>query len=229
MTLAIILSIIFEILLLTTSFLAYQKGMKKKFDVLSEFPYELMDKNSNLALVTRLTFIFFFVTLSPWLYFQLEMASTSETLSAMGWFVLASFAIFIALFIAISMTNPAYEKAHNFYFVGASGFLTISAGLEGTYILRISSSAGSDLTSILLTVTAVFCFLVALAALITLVNPKLKNWPKLDAVAETDGTISYKRPRPFILALSEWVLLLLAFVFSLFASASLLIMSLSSI
>lgn len=223
MILAIVLSIIFEILLLTTSFLAYKKGMKKKFDILSEFPFELMDKNSDLALVTRLTFIFFFVTLSPWLFFEVEMASISETLSAMGWFVLASFAIFMVLFIAISMTNPAYEKAHNMYFVGASGFLTISAGLEGTYILKISSSAGSDITSILLTATAVLCFLIAIVTLLMLVNPKLKNWPRLDAVAETDGTISYKRPRPFVLAFSEWILLFLAFAFSLVASASLLI------
>ena len=229
MTLAIILSLIFEAVLLTTSFLAYKKGMKRKFDVLSEFPFELMDRNSNLALVTRLTFLMFFVTLTPWLYFQLEMSSISDTLSAMGWFVLASFIAFIALFIAISLTNPSYEKAHNFYFAGSSGFLTISSGLEGTYLIRISQGTGNELTSTLLIVIAVLCFLVALLSLGTLINPKLKNWPKLDAVSEPDGTVTFKRPRPFVLALSEWLILLLAIIFSVLSSLSVLIASITAI
>ena len=223
MILAITLSLIFEALLLMTSFLAYQKGMKKKFDILSEFPYELMDKKSDLSLVTRLSFLLFFVTMVPWLFFQLEAGAISGTLSTMTWFVFASFAIFIALFIAISLTDPAIEKGHNFLFAGSSAFLAISSGTEGSYLIRISSSAGSGSITTLLILAAVLCFLIALASLGILVNPKLKNWPKLDAVSETDGTVTYKRPRPFVLAFSEWILLFLALAFSVIASLSLLI------
>lgn len=227
MILAITLSLIFEALLLMTSFLTYQKGMKKKFDILSEFPYELMDKKSDLAIVTRLTFLMSFVTLVPWLFFQLEAVAISATLSTMTWFVFAFFALFIALFVAISLTDPAVEKGHNFLFAGACAFLTISSGTEGTYLIRISSSAGNGVMSSLLILMGILCFLIALASLAILVNPKLKNWPKLEAVSETDGTVTFKRPRPFVLAFSEWILLFLAIAFSVIGSASLLISSLA--
>lgn len=50
--------------------------------------------------------------------------------------------------------------------------------------------------------------MIALFILILAVNPKLKDWTKLEKVKLPDGTIGYDRPKVFILALSEWLIIL---------------------
>ena len=52
---------------------------------------------------------------------------------------------------------------------------------------------------------------IAIAVLFLIVNPKLKNWAKLEV--ETDGDQkTYKRGKVFILAFTEWLILLLSVV-----------------
>jgi hypothetical protein len=53
---------------------------------------------------------------------------------------------------------------------------------------------------------AIILFILALFAAFLLLNPGLKKWDKMDKVAKADGTISYVRPKRFVLAYSEWAL-----------------------
>lgn len=58
-------------------------------------------------------------------------------------------------------------------------------------------------------IIAIFGFIILAVEVVILVNPKIKNWAKLEKHVNEDGTIIYKRPKIFILALSEWLLIAL--------------------
>ena len=51
--------------------------------------------------------------------------------------------------------------------------------------------------------------ILGLAALGFLLNPKLAQWAELNATMEKDGSVVTSRPRPFPLAFTEWVLVLI--------------------
>ena len=56
---------------------------------------------------------------------------------------------------------------------------------------------------------AIILFLLALCKGILLVNPKLSRWTELSSYMDQDGVVTTKRPRPFVLASSQWACLLL--------------------
>lgn len=216
MTLALILALVFGALLFLTSLLSYKVENGRQFDLFNEFPYELMNGKTRGAFISRLNFSLFLVTLLPWTFFQIQSARGSNTLTMLTMIIFLALIAFVALTVIISLTNPSNEKTQNYLFVGESATLVISSGMEGFYILKVASGGMTIFMGIV-------CFIIALVSLGILVNPKLKNWPKLDAVAETDGTVTYKRPRPFVLAISEWALIILAYLFALATSVSLLL------
>ena len=52
---------------------------------------------------------------------------------------------------------------------------------------------------------------IAIAVLFLIVNPKLKNWAKLEVEGEGEEK-TYKRGKVFILAFTEWLILLLSVI-----------------
>ena len=74
---------------------------------------------------------------------------------------------------------------------------------------------------------AIILFLLAIAKGILLVNPKLSRWTELSSYMDQDGVVTTKRPRPFVLASSQWACLLLDLAsFLLIALGSYLTLSL---
>jgi hypothetical protein len=45
------------------------------------------------------------------------------------------------------------------------------------------------------------------ATLLIMLNPRLRNWANMNAKTEEDGTVVIVRPRFFILAFSEWLVI----------------------
>ena len=93
-----------------------------------------------------------------------------------------------------------------------------SKGLKHGHIpafLRISY-IGDSMSFMILTrkkltifFSCVLIGVIALAVAIILVNPRLKTWAKLEKVVDEDGASSLKRPKPFVLAFSEWIVIFL--------------------
>lgn len=76
------------------------------------------------------------------------------------------------------------------------------------FSLAISSSITFNHTHdysliIFIALPAVICLFV----FILMMNPKLTRWSRMEEIKNEDGTTSYKRPRYFILAFYEWLLL----------------------
>ena len=56
-------------------------------------------------------------------------------------------------------------------------------------------------------VMAIVNFVFALGVFAILMNPKLTHWGDLEEVENSDGTKYYKRPKYFVLAFSEWLIM----------------------
>ena len=52
--------------------------------------------------------------------------------------------------------------------------------------------------------------LLSILQILIILNPKLKDWAKLEAFVDENKNINYRRPKIFILALSEWLTFLLS-------------------
>jgi hypothetical protein len=75
--------------------------------------------------------------------------------------------------------------------------------MDGLFlIVLIRSLSGKEMPYILVG----FLFALALATILLPFHPKMKRWAELERVSEKDGTVSFRRPRVFILALQEWLL-----------------------
>ena len=59
-------------------------------------------------------------------------------------------------------------------------------------------------------VLSIMQFAISLTVVFILVNPRLKNWAQLEKVVGKDGGSSLKRPKPFVLAFSEWIIIFLS-------------------
>ena len=98
---------------------------------------------------------------------------------------------------------PAYEtKPHLLSFVLFGGLLALSS-IVGTILLF-------NMSYINLPLAIVFGVIAGCASLFTLgaiVNPKLSGWSKMLTTMDEDGNVDASRPRPFILAFTEWLLL----------------------
>ena len=73
---------------------------------------------------------------------------------------------------------------------------------------------------------AIICLVIALIKGLILVNPRLSKWTELQSSVGSDGVVTSSRPRPFILAFSEWLTLFLDILSLLIYIIGLLIFSL---
>lgn len=118
---------------------------------------------------------------------------------------LASFLPAIS-FLFLTIIDVSFPKQHLFlFFVFGAGEL-LKKGMLGFYL--VSAYKNWNDSSIL--AMAIILFVAMVPDLVMLVNPALKRWDRLVKTAEKDGTVSYSRPKRFVLAYSEWMGLLVS-------------------
>lgn len=74
--------------------------------------------------------------------------------------------------------------------------IAINASIEYTTYKSVSGL-------VIAIISVIFCFII----FILMMNPKLTKWAKLDEIKAPDGAISYIRPKYFVLAYTEWILI----------------------
>jgi hypothetical protein len=218
-----IASVLFYGLMLLCGLLE-KKDAKEPYDLLSYFPYELFeDSRKPLTTFARLFEVASHLAfLAGYVYFL-------TTLNSEGWNVL-SFPLTVAviaclssiLAILLAVVPAGYPKEHlTLYFVATAGRL-LTAAMTGIYFLNVWRLSDGTNNALLLAF-AILLFVVALGDFLLLLNPKLVRWYEMKKVANEDGSIKLIRPRPFVLAFSEWlvslgyllsaVLILIGFLF----------------
>lgn len=56
---------------------------------------------------------------------------------------------------------------------------------------------------------SIISYLLAFFALLLALNPRLSKWSMMDKIEQQDGSIIVLRPKIFVLAVTEWLLILL--------------------
>lgn len=207
LVLSILLPILFFGLFVIFGISFYKAKNSRKFDFLTEFPYELLEANEGKEFLVRLFFDAFPLSMAFLTIFQITVHYESASLISfilLGGFIAIAFALSL---ISLSLVSASKEKAHTTRFVVSCALLTVLNFVNGIFLFSVSRGFKAEVA---MKVIGGICFLFALSSLLVMFNPKLKNWPSLESVSEIDGSVSYRRPRPFVLAVSEWVLILIS-------------------
>ena len=189
---------------------------KRMYSILTDFPYEMMPKNrKNYALIFLAGYFLLSLLTNVSMFINFyDYAPTITGLLIISAFLTLAYAFFN---LRIHKLTASLEKSHlgRFFVMGLA--LILLTSING--IIFINLSKGCKLETLVF-VLSIIMFVIALAVAIILVNPRLKTWAKLEKVVDEDGASSLKRPKPFVLAFSEWITIFLGVISFLLASIS---------
>ena len=178
---------------------------KRMYSILTDFPYEMMPKNrKNYALIFLAGYFLLSLLTNVSMFINFyDYAPTITGLLIISAFLSLAYAFFN---LRIHKLTASLEKSHlgRFFVMGLT--LILLTSING--IIFINLSRGRKLETLVF-VLSIVMFVIALAVAIILVNPRLKTWAKLEKVVDEDGASSLKRPKPFVLAFSEWIVIFL--------------------
>jgi hypothetical protein len=205
---ALILGPLFLFGLMLTYGLLAKRSQKKEYDFLSYFPYEFYEDSRGAYLGTRLfQGLYLLATTGLSLY----LLSSFYAYAGLGFSYLIGIAVFSfalgAVELLLTIVTPRNPKEHLLLFYLFGGLLSITVAMMGSFLYALYKKTPASGSVLLL--FALILFFLALCAFLVLLNPKLQKWDRLEAQAEKDGTVTFVRPRPFVLAASEWLLIAL--------------------
>lgn len=202
--LALLLPMAFVFVLSLTLGLIGHRG-EERYSFLTMFPFELFHGTSNLSTFGRWLFYLYAVLDAFAGIFMLLTHEYHEGLTGMAVLYLIVLTLKDVALILVA-TIPAYQfKPHIFSFTFFGGTSVLGAVVA---CILFCNHAGIDPT--LSIVFALLSGLLGLILLGLLLNPKLSHWAELHATVEADGAIVTSRPRPFVLAFTEWLMIFLA-------------------
>ena len=180
-----------------------------KFSFLRMFPFEVVKTaGDNAKYYSLSTYLFSGMCFSPILLVISEQASL-KTLNPMSILISCILGLAGLCFIFLNILDVTHTKPHLALF----GTFTVLTFLGGALVMArgfISYNVFSDHgnNEFLFVLSALLAaFLGVIPVLCLIVNPKLKTWAVLDKVND-----EYIRPKRFVLAYSEWGVLLSLFL-----------------
>lgn len=184
---------------------AFRKEHRRGYDVLTDFPFEMTCGEGNSYRMAKIiSFVFAGFDALSAAYLIILESIHPQLLS----FSILYLVLVIGKDVAFCfMANiPAYNfRPHILSFTFYSALTVLSLTVSALLFFNgLAASFGVALTFMIL------LGVLALGGLAFLFNPKLSQWTRLDAVAEQDGSITTSRPRPFPLAATEWLFVLLS-------------------
>ncbi len=202
---AIFFPLILFLLYLILAWADFFESHKKRLSFLTDFPFEAFEKKKNTAgFYCLIAFLVSENLVSASMFLNFYDASPD----LIGLLILSAIMTLLMIFLVIRIhtLSAGREKIHlsRFYLMGL-GFVLLSS-VNGILFLNLSKGTDSE-TAVL--VLSIIQFALALACVFILINPRLKSWAQLEKVVDEDGGTSLKRPRPFVLAFSEWLIILL--------------------
>ena len=188
------------------------RRMDPKFSFLRTFPYEFINERGNeIILFKPLLYILTGLAFSP-LFVITPLIKEFGSLGFFSVMISCVFGLAMICNCLLFFFDARYTKTHMVLFTISSCLVFLSNTLTTIYSFVIfkgyKDMASDHLGSLILGIAS---GVIAIAVLFLIVNPKLKNWAKLEV--ETDGDQkTYKRGKVFILAFTEWLILLLSVV-----------------
>ena len=178
-----------------------------KFSFMRMFPFEVgRTAENNRKFYSFFVYLFAGLCFAP-LVIIVGGKSDLNALKPMSILTTCALGLGGLCFIFLNIFDVTHVKPHLSLFTVFAALVILSGGLifaRGMTGYKIYLDHNHQ--EIIFLVTEILAGLSVVITLLLLVNPKLRLWAKLDNV---DGT--YKRPKYFVLAYSEWGLLTLLF------------------
>jgi len=191
--------------MLIFGFANYKEAFKARFSPLNMFPYELSFHNRGKLIIIYRFFLYLFsaFSLTP----ALLMVSKYVAFPSFRIYLILITIFFLAsalTFLALNIIQAKFVMLHT---ILATAYFALSALIAGsTAIFLINIHSDAKLLSLGIIEAAL-----AFSSLLVMLNPRLRHWAELKATTNEDGTVSIERPRIFILAFSEWLILFIDF------------------
>ena len=192
--------------------LSMSSDKKANYSFLRNFPYEIPQIEAKVSKFYKV-FIFIFAGLcfAP----ILDIVPNIAIFGDMGIFAIVISCVYGLAglsIVALHMFEAKFVKVHSIVVTCLLAFSLLANALTAVYsgvTYKVMSKFGEG--RVVSIVLLAFSALLALAIIVLAVNPKLKNWAKLD-VSEENGEKKVSRPHVFILALTEWLAIAITFV-----------------
>ncbi len=185
----------------------FRKKANRGLDFLCDFPFEAMGGQGPLTAISR-TFLALFeaATVASSLYLVYLFPSFDYM---MGVVIIYGAASLLKAGAALTMSFvPAYYfKQHLIAFMLFNVLYALAEAMSAICFLNLRGFS-SELSLTFMVIS----FALVVVAVILAMNPRLSNWTKLKSTMEQDGSIVNERPRPFVLAATEWALFACDFV-----------------
>jgi hypothetical protein len=205
-SLGIAVAVFFFIFGILAAYILYQKKQQRKYSFLNEFPYELYQ-----GIDQKYISIFYIIQMVQALGFIVfGFYSFTDNKNYYGIILLTSWTLTALLMAALSFVKLRSMRGHITIVAFLFTLTLVNAIFLGIYFYK----------TIYLDVPLAFpiiSFVLAAVVLGLMINPLLKRWPYMDKIEQQDGQIIILRPKFFVLAYTEWLLILINYLLMLLA------------
>ncbi|MDD3098958.1 MAG: hypothetical protein PHW36_01240, partial [Bacilli bacterium] len=115
------------------------------------------------------------------------------------------FVISAVSFLTLHIIQAKYVRLHTLV---ATAYFAVSALAAGAVsIILLNLYISNNRVDFKFLLIGILEAMLGFATLLIMLNPRLRNWANMNAKTEEDGTVVIVRPRFFILAFSEWLVI----------------------
>lgn len=178
----------------------YYASQKEHFYFRNHFPFELYhQKKLNIGSYFRIVLIALLAVLLVGMC--LFISSFRNSLNNLAYAIAIAIFFILGFFVAtiLFILRPNYLKQFKIYATLFFLFSSMSSGMVG--IISLTSIFSHFAYKII----GGFAFALMAVNIVLMLNPKLKQWDRLDKVINADNTITYVRPKISPLAYSLWI------------------------
>lgn len=180
---------------------------KEKFSFMRVFPYEAVKNNKYYEICC---YLFALVCFSPFFVFP-SVSREFAFLDQTSIFITCALGLAGLAFVFLNVFGANHSKAHIYLFGGFVIFTFFgSVLLFLRAVVAYSNYLNFGQKEAVFIVAEVLSTLVTAFILYIAFNPRLGSWAKLEKLVGDD--LSYVRPKKFVLAYSEWAILLALFI-----------------
>ncbi|MDY0345914.1 MAG: hypothetical protein RBR44_05120 [Bacilli bacterium] len=200
--------------MLLFGFSNYQETFKAKFSILNMFPYELSYHNQGKFLIFYRFFLYIYVafSISP----ALLMISKYYHFPGYVSYLIMIGILFVIAAITLLTLHIIQAKFVRLHTLLATTFFSVSILASGAVsIILINLYISNNLVDTKLLLIGIIEAMLGFAVLLIMLNPRLRNWAEMNSKTNEDGTVVIERPRFFILAFSEWLVIFINFAVQL--------------
>ncbi len=197
---SIIIAVVSFTIFMVFSMLNYKRRYNVKYNLRNMFPYEFNYETTfkenligNIFLVaTSVGLVLFYIS-----FFQ-SMNNFGLPIVTLVAGILGSVLMPFIAFTPIKMIRMHLAVDVTFFLMTFLTFASYGLIMVSEYQVFMQTKS---------LVMAIVNFVFALGIFLILMNPKLTHWGDLEEVDNSDGTKYYKRPKYFVLAFSEWLIM----------------------